>query len=114
MDARNSQTLGVGSFGYMDHTYLTTGEFEAWSDVFSLSVVLLELLTVETACDSTKRLLILHARVSAHLPRDTAAVAYPLASWPAPVAEQFASLAKDCISFNVATRPMSQAIVERL
>ena len=114
MDARTSQTLGVGSFGYMDHAYLTTGEFEAGSDVFSFGVVLLELLTGEAACDSTKRPPILHARVGVRLPRDAAVVADPRARWLAPVAEQFASLAKDCISVEVAARPTSQAIVERL
>ena len=114
MDARTSQTLGVGSFGYMNHVYLTTGESEAGSKVFSFRVVLLELLTWETACDSTKRQLILHARVCVCLPRDTAVVADPLACWPAPVAEQFASLTKDCISVKVAARPMSQSIVELL
>ena len=86
MDARTSQTRGVGSFGYIDHTYLTTGEFGARSDVFSFGVVLLELLTGEAASDSTKRPPILHARVGARLPRDAAVVADPRARLPTPVA----------------------------
>jgi serine/threonine protein kinase len=61
MEAAFSQTVGLGTFGYMDSGYLVTGEFTPPSDVFSLGVVLLELLTGEAAADSTKRPPLLHA-----------------------------------------------------
>ena len=111
---RASQTQGVGSFGYFDPVYIITGEYGAGYDVFSFGVVLLELLTGEAARDSTMRPEFLHARVGPRLPSDAAAVADPQARWPAPVVEQFASLAKDCISMEVEARPTSQVIVERL
>ena len=61
MEAAFSQTVGLGTFGYMDSGYLVTGEFTPPSDAFSLGVVLLELLTGEAAADSTKRPPLLHA-----------------------------------------------------
>ena len=104
----------MGSFGYFDPTYMMTGEYGAGSDVFPFGVVLLELLTGEAARDSTMRPEFLHAPVGPRLPREAAAVADPLARWPAPLVEQFARLAKDCIRVEMASRPTCQAIVERL
>ena len=68
-------------------------------------------MTGEQASDSTK----LPPHLHGSLPRDTVTVADLRARWPAPVAEQFASLTKDCISVEAAaSRPTFQAIVERL
>jgi serine/threonine protein kinase len=114
MEAGVTQTGGLGTFGYMDIVYLTTGEFSPPSDVFSLGVVFLELLTGQAACDSSKRPPILHARVGPRLPQDTTAVCDALARWPAPMAAQFAGIAKDCICPDSASRPTSQAVLERL
>jgi hypothetical protein len=114
MEGGVTQTGGLGTFGYMDIVYLTTGEFSPPSDVFSLGVVFLELLTGEAACDSGKRPPILHARVGPRLLQDATAVCDALARWPAPMAAQFASIAKDCICPDSTSRPTSQAVLERL
>ena len=48
------------------------------------------------------------------MPHDAAALGDPTASWPAPVAEQLAGLAKECVRPEIASRPTIQAVAERL
>ena len=98
----------------MDIGYLATGEFTPPSDVFSFGVVLLELLTGESASDSTKRPPLLHARVAQRLPNDTTLVCDALAQWPGPKAEQLARIAKSCVSPEMTARPSSQEALDLL
>jgi serine/threonine protein kinase len=115
MEAGSSNvTLGIGTFGYIDNTYMMTGEFTPACDVFAFGVVMLELLTGEAATDSSKRPPILHARVAPHLPHDAARVSDPGAQWPASVVAEYASLAKSCVMMDASSRPTSQVVVERL
>jgi hypothetical protein len=115
LGAEGSHATGrTGTLGYTDKTYILTGEFTPSCDVFSYGVVLVELLTGEAPTDSTKKQPLLHMRIAPRLPREAAAVADPVARWPAPVLQQFASVAKECISAEARKRPTCEAVVGRL
>jgi hypothetical protein len=71
----NVSGCGAGTFGYIDPGYEESDEFRPGSDVFSLGVVLLELLTGLPASDRAARPPKLHRRLAPRLAGQAAQVA---------------------------------------
>ena len=94
-------TQGVGTHGYMDPEYIDMGTFSPKSDIFSMGVVFLELLTGQAATNSTLRPVCLYARMRSRLPADARSVAASEARWANPlsrVVEEFAQIAVRCVA----------------
>ena len=82
------------------------GEYTGASDVFSLGVVLLELLTSAPAVAPAQRPPSLHARMRPRLPADAVAVADPAAGFDADAAGGLADVAAGCVRPGGSDRPM--------
>ena len=101
-------TQGVGTHGYMDPEYIDMGTFSPKSDIFSMGVVFLELLTGQAATNSTLRPVCLYARMRSRLPADARSVAASEARWanpPSRVVEEFAQIAVRCVAAAGEDRP---------
>ena len=82
------------------------GEYTGASDVFSLGVVLLELLTSAPAVAPAERPPSLHARMRPRLPADALAVADPTAAFDADTAGGLANVAAGCVRPGGNDRPI--------
>ena len=82
------------------------GEYTGASDVFSLGVVLLELLTSAPAVAPAERPPSLHARMRPRLPADALAVADPAAGFDSDAARGLAGVAAGCVRPGGSDRPI--------
>jgi serine/threonine protein kinase len=114
MQAAESYTQGIGTFGYIDPCYGSTGQYLTGSDVFSFGVILLELLTGQKATDSTQRPPCLHEWCRIGLLQNPSAFVDRSVQWPILVTDSFVRVSLDCINPTMANRPNAQAVVERL
>ncbi|GLJ23574.1 hypothetical protein SUGI_0446570 [Cryptomeria japonica] len=105
----HSESEPKGTFLYMDPEYLTSGEYSTKSDVYSLGIVLLELLTGKPALGLVKE--VERAVQSAHFER----ILDPSAGdWPFAEATQMAYLALDCTDPERKKRPDLQPTVMKM
>ncbi|KAG6730023.1 hypothetical protein I3842_01G059200 [Carya illinoinensis] len=97
---QSSKNTNQGTFTYMDPEFLSTGELTLKSDVYSLGIILLELLTGRSALRIIKE--VKHALDADKLKE----VLDPLAGdWPLEQAEQVAHLALRCCASKQKNRP---------
>ena len=124
MTQEATMTMGVGTWGYIDPNYISTGEYGPESDIFSLGVILLELLTGAPASDPTLRPPHLYARMQARLDPSSGAVgAVAVANGDAAWTElkggslaavsELAKVALECVKATVAERPRTDQVCGR-
>ncbi|GLJ23575.1 hypothetical protein SUGI_0446580 [Cryptomeria japonica] len=105
----HSESEPKGTFFYMDPEYLTSGEYSSKSDVYSLGIVLLELLTGKPALELVKE--VERALQNAHFDK----ILDPSAGdWPFAEATQMAYLALDCTDLERKKRPDLQLTVMKM
>jgi serine/threonine protein kinase len=114
MQAAESHTQGIGTFGYIDPCYGSTGQYLPGSDVFSFGVILLELLTGQKATNSTQRPPCLHEQCRIGLLQNPSAFVDSSAQWSILATDSFIRVSLACIDPIMVNRPNAQAIVERL
>ncbi len=115
-----AMTMGVGTWGYIDPNYVSSGEYGPKSDVFSLGVVILELLTGSPASDPAKQPPHLYARMQARLDLSRGAIgaesfADSEAGWGAlrssvTPARELAKIGLECVLTKYSDRPQAAQV----
>jgi len=106
-----TNTSAMGTPGYIDPLHMRTGDLNYRSDIYSLGIVFLQLLTgVPSAVDRSLSPPALIARMEAYLEKESYVIAEP-SIWPAPVALGFGKLIRSCLSLHIEDRPASCELI---
>ncbi|CAL9128558.1 unnamed protein product [Musa textilis] len=119
-DRSHVSTRIMGTRGYAAPEYMMTGHLTASSDVYSLGVVLLELLTGKKPLDKSRPVkqwaLVDWAAPSLDDVKKVRRIVDPRldADWPQRDAQKFARLACHCLDKNPKARPLMRDVVDYL
>eukprot|EP00698_Gefionella_okellyi_P011864 TRINITY_DN3155_c0_g1_i2.p1 TRINITY_DN3155_c0_g1~~TRINITY_DN3155_c0_g1_i2.p1 ORF type:complete len:480 (-),score=98.47 TRINITY_DN3155_c0_g1_i2:1255-2694(-) len=104
-----TMTNVVGTYAYLDPEFADTHVASAASDVYSLGVVLVELLTGWEPLAAV-------AKMREHLAdgESVATIVDKTADWPLPLAQEVLELANKCTKSKRALRPSMQEVVQKL
>eukprot|EP01041_Mallomonas_annulata_P002292 gene2292-4458_t len=110
-DLTFANTSAMGTPGYIDPLHMRTGDLNFRSDIYSLGIVLLQLLTgVPIAVDRSLSPPALIARMEPFLEKESYVVAES-GIWPPSVAVGLGRLIQSCLSLHIADRPESCEVI---